>query len=428
MNERDTMTITTTATAATATTAAAAAPLDDFRREVREFFRENLSRELAERVQAGYYLSREELSGWHRALYRRGWSGINWPVEYGGPGWTPMQKFVFEVECARAGAPILIMIGLNQVAALLIAAGSEEQKKRHLPSILDGTDIWCQGFSEPQSGSDLASLKCPAVREGDHYVVNGSKIWTTAAHWSSWCFLLVRTSSRGRKQDGITVLLLDMKTPGITIRPIIGLDGMHSLNQLFLDNVRIPVDCRVGEEDKGWLLMKFFLGHERISAAGIWKCQAHFSRLTAIARRELRSGKPLIENARFRERLAWLEIRMRALEVILMGIINEPAKATGVEAALLKLRGTEIQEELLAMMSEAAGPYAVPFHPEVLRAGWPKEPSGSGGSGSSSCPNGPIGPDFAAPTTPFYLFWRKSTISGGSSEVMRNLIAQKVMG
>ena len=387
--------------------------LEAFRGEVRAFLAENLSRELAERVQAGYYLSKDELFGWHRALHRRGWSGINWPVEYGGPGWSPMQKYVFEEECAEAGAPIIIMMGLNQVAALLIGCGTDEQKKRHLPRILDGTDLWCQGFSEPNAGSDLASLKCPAVRDGDHYVVNGNKIWTTAAHWSDWCFLLVRTSNTGKKQEGITILLLDMKTPGITIRPIIGLDGMHSLNQLFLDNVRIPVDCRVGEEGKGWGLMKVFLGHERISAAGIWKCKAHFSRLVAIARREQRDGRPLIESPRFRDRLAWLEIRMRALEVILLGIINDPSKATGVEASLLKLRGTEVQQELLELMSEASGIYAIPFHPEVLREGWQDEP---------------IGPEFAATATPFYLFWRKATISGGSSEIMRTVISQTLMG
>jgi alkylation response protein AidB-like acyl-CoA dehydrogenase len=301
------------------------------------------------------------------------------------------------------------MMGLNQVGSLLMAAGTEEQKARHLPRILDGSELWCQGLSEPNSGSDLASLKCPAWREGDHYVVNGSKIWTTAAHWADWCFLLVRTSSEGPKQEGITILLLDMKTPGITIRPIIGLDGMHSLNQLFLDKVRIPVSCRVGEEGKGWPLMKYFLGHERISAAGIWKCKAHFARLSMIARTTLRDGRPLAENPRFRDRMAWLEIRMRALEVLLLSIIGDAAKAKGPEGALLKLRGTELQQEMLAMMSEAAGPYAVPFHPDVLRTGWAGEP---------------VGPLFATTATPFYLFWRKSTISGGSSEIMRNVIAQ----
>jgi alkylation response protein AidB-like acyl-CoA dehydrogenase len=383
--------------------------LDDFRQEVRAFLQDKLSPAQAERVKAGYYLSRPELDAWHRALDERGWGASNWPQEYGGTGWTPMQKYIFEDECSKAGAPILIMMGLNQVAALLMAAGTEEQKQRHLPGIRDGSQLWCQGLSEPNSGSDLASLKCPAWRDGDDYVVDGTKIWTTAAHWADWCFLLVRTDHEGPKQEGITILLLDMKTPGITIRPIIGLDGMHSLNQLFLDKVRIPASCRVGEENKGWPLMKYFLGHERISAAGIWKCKAHFARLQQIARQTQRHGRPLIDNPRFRDRLALLEIRMSALEVILLSIINDSEKAKGAEGAMLKLRGTELQQEMLAMLSEASGPYALPFHPEILRTGWQEEP---------------IGPEFATTATPFYLFWRKSTISGGSSEIMRNVIAK----
>jgi alkylation response protein AidB-like acyl-CoA dehydrogenase len=384
-----------------------------FRLEVREFLREKLSPQLAARSRAGYYLSKAELIGWHKTLAARGWIGGNWPVEHGGPGWTPQQRYEFEDECAKAGAPILITVGINQVAALLIRYGTPEQKARHLPAIRSGDAVWCQGFSEPQAGSDLASLRCRAERVGDEYVINGSKIWTTAAHWSDWCFLLVRTDSSGRKQEGITILLMDMKTPGVTVRPIIGIDGMHSLNETFLDDVRIPVSNRVGEEGKGWGLMKVFLGNERFSAAGIWKCRAHFERLCTIARTQVREGRPLIEHPRFRSRIAWLEIRMRALEVILLGVINDPAKATGVEASLLKLRGTEVQQELLLLMSEAAGPYAVPFHPEALSGGWSGEP---------------IGPEFATPATAAYLFWRKGTISGGSSEIMRNLIAQNVMG
>jgi len=388
--------------------------LTAFREEVRDFLRAELSPELAERVRAGYYLSKDEMRHWHEALARRGWAGIHWPVEHGGPGWTPMQKYIFEEECAEAGAPIIIMVGLNQVAALLTAAGNPEQTARFLPRILDGSEIWCQGFSEPESGSDLASLRCRAERQGDEYVVNGTKIWTTAAHWSDWCFLLVRTANDGPKQHGITILLMDMKTPGIEIRPIIGLDGMHSLNQLFLNDVRIPASMRVGEENDGWRLMKTFLGHERISAAGIWKCKAYFDRLTEIASRTDLGGGALIDRPRFRDRMAWLQIRIQALQAILLDIVNDRSKATGVEANVLKLRGTEVQEELLAMISEAAGYFSLPFDQKVLRNGWEDEE--------------PIGPDFAAPATPFYLFWRKSTISGGSSEIMRNLIAQSVMG
>jgi len=387
--------------------------LDKFRAEVHTFLGENLSPALAERVHAGYYLNKDDLQSWHRALYRRGWAGINWPPEWGGAGWTALQKYVFEEECAAAGAPLLITIGLNQVASVLMAFGTQEQKKRFLPRILDGSEMWCQGFSEPGSGSDLASLKCAAVREGDEYVVNGSKTWTTAAHWSDWCFLLVRTSSAGKKQHGITILLLDMKAPGIRVRPIIGLDGMHSLNEMFLDDVRVPLSCRVGDEDKGWSLIKVFLGYERISAAGVWKLKAHFRRLIEIARQVERDGKPLMDCRRFRDRLAWLEIRMRALETILLGLADESDSATSVEASLLKLRGAELLQELLRMLSEAAGQYAVPFHRDALRNGWQETP---------------IGPEFAAPTTPAYLFWRKSTISGGSSEIMRNIIAQRLLG
>ena len=388
--------------------------LENFRLEVRAFLTEKLSPELAERSRAGFYLSKEELYDWQQQLYKKGWIGLNWPKEYGGPDWSPMQKYIFEDECAKAGAPILIMLGLNQASALLISFGTEAQKKRHLPHILDGTQTWCQGFSEPGSGSDLASLKCAAVRDGNTYIVNGTKIWTTVAHWADWCFLLVRTDSGGRKQDGITILLMDMKLPGITIRPIIGLDGMHSLNELFLDNVRIPASERVGEENRGWDLMKVVLGTERISAAGIWKAKAHFERLCVIARSEMRNGRPLIEQSRFRERLSWLYLRLQALEEILLSVLADPTKMAGVEASLLKLRGTELQQELLEMISEAAGYYALPFHPDVIREGWGNDE--------------PIGPAFATTATPFYLFWRKSSISGGSNEIMRNMIAHTLLG
>jgi alkylation response protein AidB-like acyl-CoA dehydrogenase len=385
-----------------------------FREEVRAFLRECLPRHLAERSIAGYHLWREELFGWHRALHNRGWAGVNWPVEHGGPGWTPMQRQIFDQECADAGAPILVMIGLNQTAALLFAFGTPEQKARHLPFILDGSQTWCQGFSEAQAGSDLANLRCAAVRDGDSYVVNGTKLWTTAAHYADWCILLVRTSGSGKKQEGITILLMDMTLPGITMRPIIGLDGMHSLNEMILDNVRIPVSCRVGEENKGWSMMRVFLGHERISAAGIWKCKAHFSRLCALARTEIRNGRPLIEEPRFRDELASVEIRLRALEAILLDIFEDSSRSTGIEASLLKLAGIEVQQELLRLTSDAAGYYAIPFLPDVMKTGWADEE--------------PVGPSFAVPATPNYLFWRKGSISGGSSEVMLNMIADAVLG
>lgn len=388
--------------------------LDAFRQEVREFLAERLPPRTAERALAGYYLSRDEMLDWHRTLADRGWIGFNWPEEHGGPGWTPLQRYVFEDECARAGAPIINTVGLNQVASLLFAFGTEEQKRQHLPPIRQGSVMWCQGISETQSGSDLASLRCPAVRDGDEYVVNGSKIWTSGAHISEWCILVVRTDSSGRKHDGITILLLDMKTPGITIRPIVGLDGMHSLNEMFLDDVRVPVANRIGEENEGWRMMRVYLGNERISAAGIWKLKVHFSRLCSLARKEVRNGRPLIENRRFRDDMARTLIRMRALEVLLLDIIDKPEKATGVEASVLKLRGTELQQDLLRMLSDAAGYYALPFFPDTMKDGWGDQD--------------PVGPEFAAPSTPNYLFWRKATISAGSSEIMLNLIARNVLG
>jgi alkylation response protein AidB-like acyl-CoA dehydrogenase len=385
-----------------------------FRKEVQTFLREKLPRETAERCMAGFYLSHDEQRAWHRALHERGWIAPHWPQEYGGTGWSPIERQIFDQECADAGAPLLVMIGLNQVAALLIAFGTEEQKARYLPAIHDGSEFWCQGFSEPGAGSDLANLRCGAVRDGNHYVVNGSKLWTTGAHYAHWCVLLVRTDASGKKQEGITILLLDMKTPGITVRPIIGLDGMHSLNELFLDNVRVPVSCRIGAENNGWSLMKVFLGHERISAAGVWKFKAHFSRLCALARTEQRGARPLIEYPRFRDELALLEVRMRALEAILLDIFDDPVKLTGVGASLLKVAGIEIQQELLRLFSDAAGYYAIPFLSDVMRYGWQDEV--------------PIGPVFAAPATPNYLFWRKGSISGGSTEVMLNMIADAILG
>lgn len=388
--------------------------LEQFAEEVRAFLREKLPPATAERSLAGFQVSREEQLAWHRALHERGWSAVNWPPEFGGPGWSAAERQIFDRECADAGAPLLVTIGLNQVAALLIAYGTDAQKARHLPGIRDGSSSWCQGFSEAQAGSDLANLRCAAVRQGDEYVVNGTKLWTTAAHYAQWCILLVRTSNAKRKQEGITILLLDMKTPGITVRPIIGLDGMHSLNELFLDDVRVPVTCRVGGENQGWSLMRVFLGHERISAAGIWKFKAHYRRLCALARNEMRGGTRLIDDRRFRDELALLEVRMRALEAILLDITYDDSLATGTTAALLKLAGTEVQQALLRLFSDAAGYYAIPFQPEVMRDGLSDHES--------------IGPAFAAPATPNYLFWRKGSISGGSSEIMLNLIADAVLG
>lgn len=384
----------------------------EFRHEVRGFLANALPPEVAARVEAGAALSRDELMDWHRRLFEQGWVAPGWPVEHGGTGWSEAQKYAFEEECALAGAPSLIPMALTIVGPLLIAFGSDEQKARHLPAILGGDEIWCQGFSEPDAGSDLASLKCRAVRDGDHYVVDGSKIWTTQAHWADWCLLLVRTSSEGRKQQGISILLVDMTSPGITVRPLPSLDGLHVLNQVFFDGVRVPLGQRVGEEDDGWRLLKATIGHERVLVADVGRCKTMLRRLRRIAGCERRHGRPLAEEPRFRARLARLEIRLKALELCALRVVNDPALAVRPEASMLKVRGTELQQDISRATSDALGLYALPYHPEVLTEGWLGEP---------------VGPDYAATPTPFYFFWRKASISAGTNEIQKTIIAKSLL-
>jgi len=385
---------------------------DAFRSDVRAFLHRALPAELASRVRAGHTLSREELMGWHRALHRQGWVAMHCPAEHGGPGWSLAQKYVFEEECARAGAPGLIPMGLTIIGPLLIAFGNPEQQARFLPRIRDGSDIWCQGWSEPDAGSDLASLRCRARLEGEHYVVTGTKIWTTHAQWADWCMLLVRTASTGRRQDGITILLVDMTLPGITIRPLPSLDGIHVLNELHFDAVRVPVALRVGEEDRGWPLLKATVGHERILNADVGRCRAMLERLATIARRERRDGKPVIEHPAFRQRMARAEIRLLALETLVLRALAAPDPANGPDAPLIKIRGTELQQEIAWLLSDAVGAYGLPYHRAVLTDGWTEAP---------------IGPPDAATLTPFYLFWRKASISAGTNEIMRNMIARRLL-
>lgn len=390
----------------------AAAEISAFRQEVRRFLAEALRPEVARRVEAGFALGRDELMDWHRRLYERGWIAPGWPVEHGGTGWTEAQKYAFEEECALAGAPALIPMALTVVGPLLIAYGSAEQKRRYLPAILRGDEIWCQGFSEPDAGSDLASLKCRAVLDGDHYVVDGSKIWTTQAHWADWCVVLVRTCSEGRKQQGISILLVEMDSPGVTVRPLPSLDGLHVLNQVFFEGVRVPVEQRVGEENEGWSLLKATIGHERVLVADVGRCKTMLRRLRRIAGQERRDGRPLAEEPRFVARLARLEIRLKALELCALRVVNDPALAVRPEASLLKVRGTELQQEISRATSDALGLYALPYHPEVLSEGWQGEP---------------VGPDYAATPTPFYFFWRKASISAGTNEIQKTIIAKSLL-
>ncbi len=385
-----------------------------FRQEVRAFLKDKLPPDLANKSATGLRLGKEEHVRWQKILYERGWIAANWPVEHGGTGWTAMQKHIFQEECAAAGAPPLIPVGLLMVAPVIMAFGNQAQKDRYLPRILRSDDWWCQGYSEPGSGSDLASLRTKAVRDGDHYVVNGQKTWTTLAQHADMMFTLVRTDDSGKRQEGITFLLIDMHSPGVTVQPITTMDGSQEINSVFLDDVRVPVENRIGEEGKGWTYAKYLLGHERTGIAGTGRSKAQLRRLREIARSELSGGRPLIEDPDFALRIAQLELDLLSLESLVLRVLHDSKGAPGPEASFLKIKGTEVQQKLTELMMEAVGPYAAPFQPEAFREEhWNEEPAG---------------PDYAPPLAPVYFNWRKASIYGGSNEIQRNIIAKAVLG
>ncbi len=387
-----------------------------FRDEVRVFLREHLPQELSERVKAGLAVRAEDYRSWQKTLFQRGWAAPTWPKEFGGTGWDPVRIHIFEEELALAGAPKTVPFGLRMVGPVIMAFGSPEQQKRFLPRILNAEDWWCQGYSEPGAGSDLASLKTRADREGDHYIVNGQKTWNTAGHNANWIFCLVRTDPNAAKpQQGISFLLIDMKTPGITVRPIITLDGAHEVNEVWFENVKVPVENRIGEENKGWTYAKFLLSHERTSIAGIGSSKRELGRLKRIAQQEVKNGRPLIEDPLFSARIAQVEIDLMALEITAMRALSAESKnrAPGPEASILKIKGTEIQQALTELMMYAVGPYALPF-----------ERASSEENDFTSV----AGPEYAAPVAGTYCNLRKATIYGGSNEIQRNIIAQMILG
>jgi alkylation response protein AidB-like acyl-CoA dehydrogenase len=336
-----------------------------FRDTVRGWLRQNLPGDLRDKVAAYADLSREELLRWHRILAKQGWVAPSWPREWGGTDWDVVQRYVFEEECGYAGAPPLIPFGLTMCAAVLLKFGTPAQKTHFLPRIYNGDDFWCQGYSEPGSGSDLASLKTRATRQGAHYVVNGQKTWTTLAHYADWIFCLVRTDSAEKKQEGISFLLVDMKTPGITVRPLILMDGGHEVNEVFFDDVKVPAENLVHEEGKGWTVAKYLLGHERMNTARIGGSRRELEKLKELAARETKGGKPLLEDVRFRDRLTRVEVELMALEVTNLRFLDQlrGGRAPGADVSMLKIRGTEIQQALTELMMEAVGPLARPFAP-----------------------------------------------------------------
>jgi alkylation response protein AidB-like acyl-CoA dehydrogenase len=386
-----------------------------FALDVREFTRAHLDPKVARKVLEGARLEREDYVGWHRSLHQKGWVGVGWPTSYGGTGWAATEQHIFDEVTADEGAPILIPFGLRMVAPVIMNFGNQAQQDYHLPKILSGEHWWCQGYSEPGSGSDLASLNCKAERVGDHYIVNGQKTWTTLGQHADWIFCLVRTSSEGRQQQGISFLLIDMKTPGITVRPIIMLDQEHEVNEVWFDEVKVPVTNLVGEENKGWTYAKFLLSHERNGIAGVGRCKRIVKRLHNVARLAKSNGKPLIEDVRFRDKLAQAEIELRALEITLLRVLDAEREQhqPGPEASLLKIKGSELQQALTELTMIAAGPAALPYVRE-----------GEHGAADVSW----LSDEAFRYATGHYFNFRKTSIYGGSNEIQRNIVTQLVLG
>ena len=385
-----------------------------FRQEVRAFLAANLPRELAERVRLGKRLGKADFEGWQATLNARGWLAPHWPKAHGGQDWTATQSFIWDYESSLANAPPTIAFGLKMLAPVLIKYGSEDQRRHWLPRMLRGDDWWCQGYSEPGAGSDLAGVKTTAVREGDHYVINGQKTWTSFAQHANMIFLLARTDSTGKKQEGISFILLDMNQPGVEVRPIITLDGDHEVNEVFFTNARAPVANLVGEEGKGWTYAKYLLTYERTSMAMVGASSASLELLREIARRQTKGDRPLAEDPYFAARFAKAEIELENLKTTTLRVVAAAAAggAPGAESSMLKVKGTEVAQEIQALSRRAVGPYALPFQRDCLEPGANAEQ---------------VGPAYAAGVTPTYLNGRKLTIYGGSNEVQRNIITKAIL-
>jgi alkylation response protein AidB-like acyl-CoA dehydrogenase len=388
-----------------------------FREEVREFFRTALPAPIREKSVLGQRLTREELKLWQRILYDKGWATPAWDPAWGGTGWSAVKQYIFKEELHMAPAPEPLSFNVNMIGPTLIAFGTPEQKRHFLPKIAS-LDYWfCQGFSEPGAGSDLASLRTQARREGDHYVIDGQKLWTSTAHFADWCFLLVRTDPQAKKQQGITYLLMDMKTPGITVRPIVTLDGHHETNEMFLENVRVPVANRLGEENKGWDYAKYLLGHERSGIARVGVSKMRVRRAKELATRVLSGGRPLWEDRGFRERVAALEVELKALEITQMRVISESARGTSGKAdpktSILKMKGSELQQAATQLLLEVAGYDAMEYDGEFLR-----------GAARAHADEA----DWALTVAPNHYWIRHVSIVGGSNEIQRNILAKQVLG
>lgn len=382
-----------------------------FRDEVREFFDKEYDSEVSKR-QADNHSSdyKSSIVAWQKKLHAKGWIAPDWPVEYGGTGWSSTQKYIYETERGLAGIPDVIPFGLKMVAPVIYTFGTEEQKARFLPRILSSDDWWCQGYSEPGAGSDLAALTTSAEYAGDNYIVNGRKIWTTLAQFADWIFCLVRTSKGVRRQEGISFLLIDMKSPGITVKPIIAIDGQHSLNEVLFENVLVPTENLIGEQDKGWTYAKALLAHERTGMAEVADSKRMLDQLKLRAAAEVNGGKPMIEDPVFQMRLSDIEMELMALEYTELRVFASMASGgmPGPESSLLKIKGTEISQSIHELQLQLASYY--------------------GGALQGELSSEVLGHNFATEARGKYMYGRAATIYGGSNEVQRNVIAKAVLG
>ena len=388
-----------------------------FRDEVRAFLKDNLPEDIRRKLIDGEHIDKDDLVTWSRILNAKGWAVAHWPVEHGGTGWDPMRQYIFLEETQKWPAPQPLAFGVNMVGPVIYTFGDEEQKARYLPRIANLDDWWCQGFSEPGAGSDLASLKTRAVREGDHYIVNGQKTWTTLAQYADWIFCLVRTDADAKKQEGISFLLIDMNTPGIEVRPIVTIDGGREINEVFLTDVKVPVENLVGQENKGWDYAKFLLGNERTNIARVGMSKQRIARIRELAAKEMSGGRPLIEDERFLEKLTAVEIELKALEITQLRVVAADAKRGNTgrpdpASSILKIKGSEIQQATTWLLMQVMGPHALPWHGHDIEGS--NEP--------------PIEPDYAASAAPGYFNYRKVSIYGGSNEIQKNIIAKAVLG
>jgi pimeloyl-CoA dehydrogenase large subunit len=389
-----------------------------YREEVRAFVKANLPDSIRQKIIEGRHPGKDDLVTWTRILHKKGWSVPHWPVQWGGTGWSPVQLLIFNDELQQAGAPESLAFGTSMVGPVIYTFGSEAQKQRFLPRIANIEDWWCQGFSEPGAGSDLAGLKTTAKRDGGDWVINGQKTWTTLAQYANWIFVLARTDSSVKKQEGISFILVDMKSPGVTVRPIQTVDGGHEINEVFFDDVRAPLENLVGEENKGWNYAKFLLGNERNGIARVGISKQRLRRIRQLASLHTYGDKPKIEDPLFRMKLAAVEVELKALEMTQLRVIagerNREKGKPDPASSVLKIKGSEIQQATSELLMDVVGPYALPYETERSDGDRWNEP--------------PVGPDWAATIAPTYFNLRKVSIYGGSNEIQRGIIAKAILG